>query len=180
MRLFRLEHGETAYRVDFAFYASTILALTVYLIVTSAPEQYATLAGLVLVGFFGWTLLEYLLHRFVLHGVQPFHRWHLEHHGRQSALICTPTALSAGLVASLCFLPALLLSNLWAACALTLGLLTGYFGYALTHHAVHHWIANGQWLRRRKQWHAAHHHTGELRRFGVTNEFWDRIFRTAR
>ncbi|MDX5446368.1 MAG: hypothetical protein LPJ87_09975, partial [Zoogloeaceae bacterium] len=31
---------------------------------------------LLIAGLVSWTLLEYLLHRFVLHGRGPFQRWH--------------------------------------------------------------------------------------------------------
>ncbi|OIQ73314.1 fatty acid hydroxylase superfamily protein [mine drainage metagenome] len=129
-----------------------------------------------LVGLGGWTAIEYVLHRFVLHGLQPFRRWHLEHHRRPAALICTPTILSATLIVVLVFLPSLLLGNLWNACALTFGLLTGYLGYAITHHAVHHWHVDNAWLKKRKRWHALHHHSEQAGCYGVTSSFWDLVF----
>ncbi|GAB1426064.1 hypothetical protein MASR2M16_32980 [Thauera terpenica] len=39
---------------------------------------WAMLMGLA--GLVGWTLIEYLLHRFMLHRVEPFRAWHVEHH----------------------------------------------------------------------------------------------------
>jgi hypothetical protein len=59
------------------------------------------LVALALLGLVAWTLLEYALHRFVLHGLQPFRTWHAEHHRRPRALIGTPTILSATLIAAL-------------------------------------------------------------------------------
>ena len=131
---------------------------------------------LVLAGLAGWTLLEYALHRFVLHGLRPFSDWHAEHHHRPAALICAPTILSASLIAALVFLPAWALGGLWPACAITLGVLGGYLAYAITHHATHHWRASNRWTRQRKRWHALHHdrHRGPGH-YGVTTSFWDHL-----
>ena len=87
--------------------------------------------------------------------------------------------LSASLIFVLVFLPAWLLGNTWSASALTLGVLTGYLAYAVTHHATHHWRGNSAWLKRRKHWHAQHHHrTGQPGCYGVTSGFWDHVFRS--
>ena len=131
-------------------------------------------------GLAGWTVIEYLLHRFVLHGLQPFSRWHAEHHSRPTALICSPTSLSASLITVLVFLPALALAGLWPACALTFGVLTGYLAYAVTHHATHHWRSEAAWLLRRKRWHALHHRASRPPgHYGVTSGFWDHVFGSA-
>ena len=93
----------------------------------------------------------------------------------------TPTVLSAALVVALVFLPVLAFGGIWNACALTLGVLIGYLLYAVTHHATHHWPAGSAWLKRRKRWHALHHHdAGRLGRFGVTSAFWDHVFGSAK
>lgn len=181
MRLFRLEHSKAAYHADFALYGTAIVALSAFLVVVGPSGFRIELACFVFVGLASWTAIEYLLHRFVLHGLQPFRRWHAEHHQRPSALICAPTILSATLIASLILLPAWVLSGPWRACALTLGVLTGYLIYAITHHATHHWRADGVWLQQRKQWHALHHyHSGQRACFGVTSAFWDHVFGSAR
>ena len=181
MGLFSMEHGKAAYRADFAVYCSAVAALAVLLVVSAPPGQWPASAALTLLGMASWTVIEYLLHRFVLHGVAPFKRWHEEHHDRPTALICAPTILSASLVVVLVFLPALALGGVWHACALTLGILSGYLLYAVTHHATHHWHAESAWLKRRKRWHALHHHdAGRLGGFGVTSAFWDQVFGSAR
>ena len=132
------------------------------------------------VGVLLWTLLEYVLHRFVFHGLQPFRKWHALHHQRPTALIFTPTLLSALVIAGLVFVPALLLGNVWTACAFTLGVQTGNLGYSIIHHGIHHWRADSAWLKRRKLWHAVHHRGTTARHcFGVTTSFWDHVFRSA-
>jgi len=176
MHLFTLEHSKSAYRADFALYGTASAALAVYLMVEAPHALRLELAALAIAGLAGWTLVEYGLHRFVLHGLQPFSTWHAEHHRRPTALICTPTVLSGSLIALLVFLPALLLSDMWRACALTCGMLTGYLGYTITHHAIHHWRSDSAWLRKRRLWHALHHTpSGPPGHYGVTSAFWDYV-----
>jgi len=176
MGLFKIEQSKLAYAADFALYAAAVPALAGFLLVYGPSAQWLSLAVCATAGVLGWTLVEYLLHRFVLHGLQPFRGWHAAHHDRPTALICAPTLLSAGLIVALVFVPAWLLAGLWRACALTLGVLIGYLAYAVTHHATHHWRADTGWLRRRKLWHAAHHHLPNPQCFGVTSGFWDHVF----
>ena len=180
MGLLSLEQSQVAYRADFVVHGVLVLALAAGLLLAPASDVWQ-IAALVLLGWLGWSLLEYGLHRFVLHGLPPFRRWHALHHARPAALIGTPTVLSASLVAGLVLLPVSWLGHWWQAAALSLGLLLGYLGYALAHHAIHHWRAEHAWLQQRKRWHALHHQAGGPPRcYGVTSGFWDHVFRTAR
>jgi Fatty acid hydroxylase superfamily len=184
MGMINLEHSKSAYGVDFAFYALIITTIAIYLIAFSANNDWAynfSYVLMIIAGLCGWSLIEYVLHRFVLHGLQPFKRWHLEHHRRPTALIGAPTLLSSGLIFTLVFLPALALMNLQSAAALTLGVLAGYLAYATIHHALHHWRASGFWLIKRKRWHARHHRTNLAQThgyYGVTTALWDYVFAT--
>lgn len=181
MGLFSIEHGKLAYRADFAFYVLAVIALAGWLCASAPSAQWLQLAACAVAGLAAWTLIEYGLHRFMLHEMRPFSDWHAEHHRRPFALICTPTLLSASLFASLVFLPTLLASDLWSAGAFTLGVLIGYLAYTVTHHATHHWRASSHWLRQRKHWHALHHHPDDQRAcYGVTTGFWDRVFGSTR
>ena len=181
MELFALEHSQAAYRADFALYGTAVVALSAFLLLDGPRDQQPFIAAIALGGLVSWTAIEYALHRFVLHGLQPFRRWHAEHHERPRALICSPTIMSASLILTLVFLPALLLGGLWRACAFTLGVLTGYLAYAITHHATHHWRADNAWMRDRKRWHALHHHHLEQPgHYGVTSAFWDHVFGSTR
>ena len=179
MALFTLEHSRAAYLADFALYAAAVVALAAFLLLDGPRELLGQNAAFALVGLACWTIIEYALHRFVLHGVEPFRRWHGEHHRRPTALICSPTVMSATLIATLVYLPALWLGGLWRACAFTLGVLVGYLAYAVTHHAVHHWRADSAWLKERKRWHGLHHHVERPVCCGVTTAFWDHVFGSA-
>ncbi len=180
MGLFKLEHSKAAYVADFVAYGVAVVALAAYLLLAGPREQRLELWTLAAVGLAGWTGIEYALHRFILHGMQPFRRWHAEHHQRPTALVSTPTVFSAALIAALVFLPILALTSLWPACAVTLGVLTGYLAYAVMHHATHHWRADSAWLKQRKRWHALHHRaTPKPGCYGVTSAFWDHVFGTT-
>ncbi len=177
MALISIEQSKAAYAADVAFYTAVVVAGSGILLALGPPALRWTLSACIAAGLVGWTVIEYGLHRFVLHGLAPFSRWHLQHHQRPSALICAPTLLSASLIGGLVYLPALLASDVWRALAFTLGVLIGYLAYTVTHHATHHWRAGGAWLRRRKRWHALHHRRGTpVVRYGVTTDFWDRVF----
>ena len=179
MGLLSLEQSRHAYIADFTFYAAAVLAIAIVLVFYEPAPQRLSLGGIALAGLASWTLIEYLLHRFVLHGLQPFKRWHAEHHDRPTALICTPTVLSASLIVVLVFLPALLLGGVWRASALTLGVLVGYLTYAITHHATHHWRGRAGWMLQRKRLHALHHSAkGQPQCFGVSSALWDHMLGT--
>jgi sterol desaturase/sphingolipid hydroxylase (fatty acid hydroxylase superfamily) len=180
MGLLSLEQDEALVRADFAFYGSLVVVFAgVTLASAPAGDGWQALAW-VLAGLSGWTLAEYGLHRFVLHGVQPFARWHALHHARPQALIATPTVLTAALFAGLVVAPAWWLLPAWSAAALVLGVAIGYFAYIAMHHAVHHTRDAHVWLRGPKRWHAVHHRVGSQACYGVSLPLWDHVFGSAR
>lgn len=179
MKLLNTEHSPVAYALDFALYGATCLALAGLLWLRAPAHTGGALAGWALLGLLGWTVMEYALHRFVLHGLPPFSRWHAEHHRRPEALLGTPTLVSAAFFAGLVYLPALWALGRWPAAAFTWGVLLGYLFYATVHHAIHHWPLDTGWLRQRKRWHAQHHHVHPVSGFGVTTRVWDKLFHAA-
>lgn len=187
MPLLTLEHSPGAYRADFVVYGATSLTMAVALALGHPPGTAAALALWAAAGVAAWSPVEYLLHRFVLHGMAPFDGWHAEHHRRPTALIGSPTLFSAGLFTGLAGLPAWALLGTWPALALVFGLVTGYLAYSLTHHAMHHaaprWRPIAGWVSTRRRWHARHHGAlpaGARRgQFGVSSSLWDRVFGTA-
>lgn len=181
MGLFSLEHSQAAYTADFAAYGAAIVCMALSLLLVSPPELAWPLLASAVLGAGLWSGVEYLLHRYVLHGVQPFCQWHAQHHARPMALIGTPTLLSGALFAALVFAPVWALAGAWVACALTMGMMAGYLAFGLTHHAMHHSRSRNPWLARRKRWHALHHHrpAEHASCYGVTSNVWDHVFGTA-
>lgn len=185
MSLFALEHSKVAYRLDLAFFGAASGGLGALLFLAAPPARLIEGVTCAALGLASWTFIEYGVHRFVLHGVKPFSGWHARHHRRPTARIYSPTFVSVILIAALIYLPAWIAWGRWPACALTFGVVAGDFGYAVTHHAIHHWGAERGWLGRRKRWHGLHHArlstpAGRPGYYGVTSPFWDYVFRTAR
>lgn len=180
--LITLEHSRLAYRLDFVATAAAVTGLGLGALATRAGSSVANSSALVLAGWVSWTLLEYGLHRFVLHGVQPFRRWHALHHQRPAARIYAPTWLSGALVAGGVLLPMWWLAGRHVALAFTFGLVLGNLGYAWAHHVAHHVAIRGgrAWPRRLRAWHVLHHGRSHARaHYGVSTALWDHVFRTA-
>lgn len=178
MPAFAIEHSTARYRADFIAYGLAATALASWLAVGAPVGTAWPLAGLVLAGGALWSALEYALHRFVLHGLQPFARWHGEHHRRPAALIGTPLLVSAPLFGLLVALPAVLALGPWGGGALTLGVLLGYLAYMTLHHGLHHWRLAHPWWAARNFAHHRHHDLLQPCCFGVTTGFWDWVLRT--
>lgn len=179
MTLFRLEQHPAVYFADFVLYPLAIAAGTALLVLrpSGGPAWILPLAAVL--GFLAWSLVEYAMHRFVFHGLQPFKRWHEEHHQRPGALIGSSTPVSMAAFAILVFWPLSAAAGPQAALAATLGMSAGYLLYVVVHHASHHWKASeGSWMRARKRDHARHHRPGAEGWYGVTTPFWDHVFRT--
>lgn len=178
MRLFSLRQDRALVRADFAFYGLAVAASAAALPILLPAGQAAHAAAWAGAGLGGWTLAEYLLHRYVLHGLQPFKRWHALHHAHPRALIATPTLLTAAMFALLVAAPAGYLLAPWRATGLMLGVMAGYLVYIVMHHAMHHMPGRAAWLRRHRRRHALHHaHGGAC--YGVSVGLWDHVFGSA-
>lgn len=136
MVLMTLERGRTASRADFALYGAAVSMLATILLTLAPRGQGAALAASVSAGVAGWAALEYLLHRWVRHGMQPFRGWHARHHHQPIERICAPTWLSATIFIALVFLPAFAGAGVWHASAAMLGVLLGYLACAAAHRGL--------------------------------------------
>ena len=147
-------------------------------------------AGFVLTHFFlgvvSWTLMEYLLHRFVFH-FEPEVAWgkrlhfifHGVHHDYPSDRLRLVMPPSASVPIALAFygLFALLLPA-DRVDAVVAGLLLGYVVYDLTHYALHHATFQAPWLKALKRLHMQHHFVDPDRGYGVTSPIWDWVLGT--
>ncbi len=144
------------------------------------------IAALVVAGAFLWTLVEYVLHRFVFHwvGARPWQRRvhfiiHGVHHDFPSDpdRLVMPLSLSIPLGAA--FYVALR-AALGAARAepLFVGLVLGYLTYDGMHYAIHHFPMRSRLARGIKRHHMIHHHVGAESRWGVSSPLWDWVFGT--
>jgi sterol desaturase/sphingolipid hydroxylase (fatty acid hydroxylase superfamily) len=173
--------GRIAYYADFAVYPVLIVASTLVIAGRSSPRHPVLALGFAVAGVVLWTLLEYFLHRFVLHGDTYIASLHEQHHAWPRAWIGTPTWLSVTAITCIAFLPVLFGAPPIASLSLALGLMAGFFWYGLTHHAIHHGqpqrLARALAVTARR--HFKHHCREGSGNFGVTTSLWDRLFQTS-
>ncbi len=136
-------------------------------------------------GLLLWTLLEYVLHRFVFHW-EPRTRWgarfhflvHGVHHTwpKDALRLVLPPAASLLLGAG--FLGLFVAVAGSPGVAGFVGLASGYLVYDLIHYAVHHVRPRFLWHARLRAHHNNHHFHDPTRRFGVSSPLWDVVFGT--
>ena len=136
--------------------------------------------GVVIAGFMSSGLLEYVLHRWVLHGPPSrAKRGHAQHYAEPRALISTPLfVIMTGALAIWGLLGLVLPTGL--AALLVFGLYAGYNYFALVHHWQHHRgkdLACVASLRRLERLHHVHHYR-QVVNFGISTTIWDRLFGT--
>jgi dihydroceramide fatty acyl 2-hydroxylase len=160
---------------------------TVYLLYrSSASFAVPAIAGWAALGVLSWTLLEYLLHRWVFH-FEPnpaselqrdasflIHGIHHDYPWDRDRLVMPPTVTAViALVVWFGFRWMGPVEPPWFA-----GMVAGYVWYDLTHYYLHHaapTTAAGKWLRR---YHLVHHFQTPDRRYGITTPLWDFVFGT--
>jgi dihydroceramide fatty acyl 2-hydroxylase len=135
-----------------------------------------------------WTLVEYVLHRFLFHFPvrSDFgRRLHFLAHGIHHLDPWDPTRLvfpppAAVVIAAAIFGLLWLPLSLGPAMATMAGLLVGYVVYDLTHYYTHHAKPRTRWGKFLKAWHLAHHHKYPNRLFGVSQPLWDLVLGTGK
>ncbi len=143
-------------------------------------------------GVFLWTLVEYLVHRFVFH-FHPRRAWarrlvflfHGIHHAQpqcKTRLVMPPAVSVPGAF----ILYGLLSLGLGTALGLRHwvnpvmgGLALGYLAYDLIHYATHHFPMRRGFLKFLKRYHMQHHYKTPDQRFGVSSPLWDKVFGTG-
>jgi sterol desaturase/sphingolipid hydroxylase (fatty acid hydroxylase superfamily) len=172
--------SKVGYYADFVAYPAIILALTAAELRPAETRAQWQWPIACIVGIAGWTLAEYLIHRFVFHRIPLAARMHDMHHSSPGALIGAPLWSSLGAFGFGVFIPLWWQAGFDAASGLTTGLMLGYLWYILVHTAVHRYrLDRGSFLYQTKLRHAHHHHGTQEGNFGVTTGLWDRLFGTA-
>lgn len=141
-------------------------------------------------GLFIWTLVEYILHRFLFHlddylpdnrvGITLHFLLHGIHHYLpmdKYRLVMPPTLFLILATPFWKLAHAIFFYNWYAATAVYCGGIFGYICYDLTHYFLHHRNLPA-YYRELKKYHLEHHFADYENGFGVTSKFWDRIFNT--
>ncbi len=139
-------------------------------------------------GLLAWTLLEYLLHRFLFHFAPDpgseaqrdfaflIHGVHHDYPHDPDRLVMPPIATAILAVGVGWPLHAAVGPRYFP--ALFAGLLAGYLWYDLTHWAVHHAVQRTTFGKMQRRNHMLHHFRSSEARFGVTTPLWDLVFGT--
>lgn len=141
-------------------------------------ETLPVMISILLVGILSWTFYEYLMHRFLFHHHPWFVDQHDDHHAKPKALIGNKpwmTAVATAVVWGLIWT----IAGVDIASAYTSGLLLGYLIYSGIHVNLHHGDPEtfSRTLAKLYRHHAGHHRGGKTN-FGVTVDWWDRVFGT--
>ena len=135
-----------------------------------------------LLGVIGWTLLEYVLHRFVFHGPSARSlgaREHRRHHAQVDYFAPWWQKALAALGTTAIMLPlAILIAGLEIGAAFTLGFILMYLLYEILHRRAHTHPPRGRYGRWRRKNHFAHHFVDPRLAQGVTTPYWDLVFGT--
>ncbi|XP_061863577.1 fatty acid 2-hydroxylase [Colius striatus] len=142
-----------------------------------------------LVGMFLWSLLEYLIHRFVFHMKPPASNYYLitlhfllhgQHHKSpfdSSRLVFPP--VPASLVIGFFYGVLRLLLPEVLGLSVFVGGLCGYVIYDMMHYYLHYGSPKkGTYLYGLKAYHVKHHFEHQKAGFGISTRFWDHPFRT--
>ena len=143
------------------------------------------LIPLLFLGIFTFTLVEYLVHRFVFH-MELTNRIrekiqygaHGVHHEfpNDRARLVMPPLLSIPLATIVFLFVQLIIGN--SAFGLMSGFFIGYGLYLFVHYIVHAWKMPKNRFKSLWIYHNIHHFQNEEVAFGVTSHFWDRVFGT--
>jgi len=142
--------------------------------------------GLLLGGYFFWTLTEYWMHRLIFHfepedGIGARLHWiiHGVHHDHPNdpMRLVMPPSVSVPLALGFFGLFVLVLGTP-AAHLFAAGFLAGYLIYDMTHYHLHHHKSRTRAGRVLRELHMRHHFQDDTRGFGVSAPFWDYVFRT--
>jgi sterol desaturase/sphingolipid hydroxylase (fatty acid hydroxylase superfamily) len=136
-------------------------------------------------GWLAWTLLEYVGHRWVMHGSLPpglLRREHRAHHAeprhlpvwRSLAHVIPGLAALAAAVVVVRLVTGL---TVWPVAA---GLAVGGASYVVSHQLTHATTGRAAWRPLAWRAHLRHHGSSSGANFGFTTVMWDRVFGTYR
>lgn len=141
-----------------------VASLLAVALLSISPLGVLSASELFVGGVVVWTLIEYLVHRFVLHDLFPTR--HGMHHANPDEPVLTVFWQIWACFAVVYFV---------ADGAFLAGALVAYAWYLFVHHSAHH-SPNNLLLSLLK--HHRTHHRFATRNFGVSTSLWDHVFRT--
>lgn len=155
-------------------------------------DHRVAMVGWFLAGVAAWTLIEYLVHRHILHGRFPdgpglmrhflhkrFDHLHWEHHARPWDAQHINGRTRDTLPFALVFIGLAALFPLHTAPVFVAGIIQSYVVEEWVHHSVHFYHFRNRYFRYIKRHHLFHHSPrGAEVGYGLTSGFWDIVWRT--
>ena len=169
----------------------TLYAMAVFILGARTRHPWFAV-GFYMVGCFTWTLVEYLFHRYVLHGRFPpgkglirkfLHErldpLHWDHHKRPFDGSHISGELKDILPLFFVAAPISFLFPFYTAPMMLAGVVQGYVAEEWLHYALHFSKSRLPLFRGIKKYHLYHHSPrGIDKGYGITTPFWDRVFDT--
>jgi len=185
VRMFKSDFLEAFSKVHYTVPLYIFIPVIGYCIYRSTQTdlQFWQYPLVMLAGIFIWTLVEYVMHRYVFHFELPG-KWgarlhfviHGVHHDYPSdrMRLVMPPSLSIPLALLFFFLFKWLIPDiyLWMFFAT---FLVGYLFYDIGHYAMHHFNFKSGFFKKLKQHHMLHHYQDPDKGFGVSSPLWDLI-----
>ena len=173
--------SKLTYYADFVVYPVVIIGLAGCGLTRSTWQNRIEWLCTAMAGFVIWTLLEYVLHRSVLHKKTYFAPMHGQHHAAPLAFIGTPAWVSVAVLSGAFLFPTWYWVGFNVADGLTVGVMLGYWWYGVVHHMVHHHAntSSPSYFNGLRAWHMRHHYSPKRGNFGVTTPVWDHVFGTT-
>ncbi len=143
------------------------------------------LIGGTVVGAVTWTVLEYLIHRWLGHDVRlrpnPFAAEHVRHHSEGDYFAPTSKkVVTAGAATLLLYFPARALAGDAVGLCFVVGFVGMYVTYEVVHRRDHTHPGIGRYARFLRRHHFYHHFVDPASNHGVTSPIWDWVFGTWR
>ena len=169
--------------VPFIIFAPAICYF-IYIGIGQSPLNMLFAFGL---GLFVWTIIEYVMHRFVFHfhpsspvGKRLHYIFHGVHHAfpKDRLRLVLPPLMSIPLASFFFFLfssftESPLFNPFFA------GFLFGYLCYDMLHYAIHHVNFKGKLWNILKTNHLKHHYVDDTKGFGVSSTMWDQVAKSG-
>lgn len=186
--LFRNKFMERLTRTHIAIPLVMFSIISTGLLVYGFDKSYLTTltaVGLFFAGLLSFTLVEYIMHRFLFHlpptteKAEKFaYTVHGVHHDypKDKDRLAMPIPLSITLATGFFFLFKLFMGNL--VFGFLPGFLIGYASYLWVHYMVHAFQPPKNFWKILWVHHGIHHYKEPERAFGVSSPLWDMIFRT--
>ena len=193
VQVFRAEwferHFAKAHPIMPGVWWGPIMLACIYATVNDARFTIGTAVSGFVLGLLAWTLIEYLLHRYVFH-IAPdasyesklkqfmVHGYHHEFPNDRMRLVA-PLLLSIPISLLIAAVYYVLIGPyewlIWFA-----GTTLGYIAYDWIHYYTHHFRPTTRLGRFLRRYHMEHHYRDSESHFGISSPLWDWVFGTAR